>query len=504
MAISLLRLGAVLVALLMSSVWGTANARSSGKQSLNLWPLFYSEGNEKSGAKVEEILWPFIYYERGSKGSDYGLRPLFSVRREKKNLLHEVQFLWPIGWYKSTPEKKRLRIFPLYYYNKDTPGGRSTRRGDLGRPAEEKSDYKLLPILFGGHSQDEGSYFAFFPLGGQLNHWLGRDRIHFFLFPLYADSTKGDYRSWYVLWPIFSLARGKGEGAYRFWPLFGHGYKVGEYSKYFILWPIFNFQRSGLKGENPSETLMLLPFYAYQRSPEIRTEAVLWPFFTYTDNKRAEYKKWQFPWPIFSLTRGKGIRGNKFWPIWGYKKKGNSESFYAFWPLYWSWKETSGSFEKREDIVLPIYWHESKTWKQEHKSATYTRFWPLLSYARGKDGRLKLSLLSPLWFRGGEGFRRNYSPFWTLYQYESDGQGNSRSRFLWRLYRHERTKSSNSLEIIHLLSYQREGKKKVRFSLLKGLFEYQRDKSKKTLRLLYFLKVPLRPDVRLQPKQNPG
>lgn len=480
LATRLLRVGATLVALLMSSIWGMADAHSHCNRSLNLWPFLYYERNEESGREIGEFLWPFIYFESGPEGYDYGLRPLFSIRREEKNLLWEGQFLWPIGWYKSTPEKIRLRIFPLYYYNKS-----------ISVDGEEKSDYKLFPILFGGRSKEEGDYFAFFPLGGQLNRWLGRDRIRFFLFPLYADTTKGDYRSWHVLWPIFSYGRGEGERAYRFWPLFGHGYKVGEYSKSFILWPIFNFQRTGLDTENPSEALMILPFYAYQRSPERRTEAILWPFFTYTDNKRGGYKEWHLPWPIFSRTRGEDREGDKLWPIWGYKRKGQRERFYAFWPFYWSLKETSESFEKRKDIILPIYWSERQNWKEEDKSATYIRLWPLLSYERKKDDTLKLSLLSPLWFREGDGFQRNYSPFWTLYEYRRDKEGNRLSRVLWRLYRHERTASSRSLELIHLLAYRREGREKIRLSLLRGLLEYKREGSEKTLRFLYLLRLPL-------------
>jgi len=463
----------------MCSVWGTAYARSQSNSSFNLWPLLYYEGKEEAGTETGEFLWPFISFESSPEEYTYAFRPLFIVSKEKKKLLREVQFLWPLGWYKSTPEKKKLRLFPFFYYNKYTlPDG------------EEKSDYTLLPFFFGSHSDKGDGYFAFFPLGGRLNRWLGKDRVRFFLFPLYADTAKRDYRSWYVLWPVFSFAKGKGAGAYRFWPLFGHGYKTGEYSKTFVLWPFFNFQKAGLSGDNPSESLMMLPFYAYQRSPGNRTEAVLWPFFTYTDNRRENYKEWHLPWPIFSRTRGADRRGDELWPLWGYRRKGDRERFYAFWPLYWSMKENSGEVEKRKNIVLPVYWSERETWPEENKSASYTRVWPLLSYERGKDGALKLSILSPLWFRDRDGFQKNYSSFWTLYEYRKDREGNRFSKGLWRLYRHERTKRSHSLELIHLFAYQREGKENIRFSFLKGLFEYKRRKEKRALRFFYFLRFP--------------
>lgn len=298
LATCLLRVGATLVTLLMSSIWGTVDARSPNNCSLNLWPFLYYERNEESGREIGEFLWPFIYFESGPEGYDYGLRPLFSIRREEKTFS---------GKGNSSGLSAGIRA--------------RRRRGGCGfslstiiikaylLTARKRAIINSSLSFSGAGRKRRVTISLFFPLGGQLNRWLGRDRIRFFLFPLYADTTKGDYRSWYVLWPFLSYGRGEGERAYRFWPLFGHGYKVGEYSKSFILWPIFNFQRTGLDTENPSEVLMILPFYAYQRSPEKRTEAILWPFFTYTDNKRGGYKEWHLPWPIFSRTRGEDREG---------------------------------------------------------------------------------------------------------------------------------------------------------------------------------------------------
>ena len=82
---------------------------------------------------------------------------------------------------------------------------------------------------------------------------------------------------------------------------------------------------------------------------------------------------------------------------------------------------------------------------------------------------------------------RNWAPFWRIFNWERDEDGNEFSSFLWNTLRTEHTKESTKIElrpIIPLVSIE-SGETRSNFSLLGGLLGYSRKNSNKILRFLY-------------------
>ncbi len=283
--------------------------------------------------------------------------------------------------------------------------------------------------------------------------------------------------------PFFTLKSKPKEKEYGFRPLFYVREKEGEYSKYFALWPIFFFEKTDLDTDNPRTFKAVFPLFVDSSSPEKDSTTFLWPFFSYTNDKKNNYKQWDMPWPIFHYGKGKEIESFRLFPIYGYKTKPDSKTRFFLWPLYTYDKEI---FEDHEDTThrfLLINKYQRKVWKGKFKDAKSVRIWPLFYYNRKQDGAIKFSFpeLIPI---EDEGFERNWAPLFRLYQYNKDAEGNMESKFLWGLYRHKKMESKELFELTFLFSYEKE-KDRVCLSILKGLFEYRREKDANSIKLFY-------------------
>jgi hypothetical protein len=393
-----------------------------------------------------------------------------------------VQFLWPLYLFRRDGKDITIRIFPLYTYWRDVYEYRAG--------TEINTEYMLFPIVFGGTTTEAGSYFAVFPVGGELKHFLGRDEIHFILFPLYLSWKKGELRQRNYLWPVLSFSGGGGYSGFRLWPLYGFFEKENEFRSEFIGWPIYNHQEYDLDQEQPGERLLVFPFYAREDNTRRTYRAVLWPFFTYENNRARNFVERGMPWPFVVIARG-DIERTQYWPLYGRRKAGDTETTFIAWPFWSRRSETANGIQEREMKLLPVY--DAKTRLSEEDDVLYhkVRAWPLWRFRRYEDGSTYFRSLALLWFDDEQGFERQYAPLWSLYERSTTPDGEKRTYALWRFFQQVRTPEQTKTRIPLLFHYESDrGNDSRKMQILGGLFGFDREEDKRNLQVLYFIKIP--------------
>ncbi|HNS81905.1 MAG TPA: hypothetical protein PKM67_10655, partial [Kiritimatiellia bacterium] len=136
------------------------------------------------------------FYESAERKHDFrylGVRPLFSRVSSPADARWSLDVLWPLAAARGWNDDFVWRFLLAY----------GMRYGD-----EQSERYRtwLLPVWFQGRTAAGEDYFAVFPLGGKICEFLGRDRISFVLFPLYARSVINEVRTTSILWPVGSRA----------------------------------------------------------------------------------------------------------------------------------------------------------------------------------------------------------------------------------------------------------------------------------------------------------
>jgi hypothetical protein len=460
----------MLVLLFMLIASGCASSLT-GDRRLNLWPLLnYYKDTEHRTTELDAI-GPFFTLYSSPLEQRYGLRPLFFVNKNKEVSSTEIEYLFPLGKYRKKEKDSSFYLVPLFSSHKDSIDTQG-----------KTHDFGMFPI-FWGKDEDGNRYGGLFPIYGKLNHRFGKDQIRFYLWPFYLFSKDDDCSTHDILWPFFSCTKGENERGFKVWPLFGHYEKEGEFSRDFALWPIFFKQKTDLDTDNPKSTKAALPFFVQKKSPEKVSRSILWPFFNYSDDRKNEYKQWDMPWPLFQYGKGVELELFRFFPIYGYKRSADSKTGYFLFPLYTYSKD---EFEDHKDTtyrLLLINKYQKKEFKKESRNAKSIRVWPLFYYNREKEDAIKFCFpeVIPL---ENEGFERNISPLFRLYEYNRDSHGNTESKLLWWLYRHKKSNTKELFEIAFLLDYEKEKDMSI-FSFLKGIFEYKQGKEKKSIKLLY-------------------
>ena len=84
------------------------------------------------------------------------------------------------------------------------------------------------------------------------------------------------------------------------WPLLGWRNQEGVSRQSYYLWPFIYKKTTGLDTPAPLETGGVLPFYSYERGPELQSETWAWPFFGYLDRTAPyRYSEVRYFWPLF-------------------------------------------------------------------------------------------------------------------------------------------------------------------------------------------------------------
>ncbi|RJP24981.1 MAG: hypothetical protein C4520_03110 [Candidatus Abyssobacteria bacterium SURF_5] len=430
------------------------------------------------------FLWPLVSVEESPEWRQFAARPLYVERTHKDQSRKRVQVLWPLYVFRRDGKDVTIRIFPLFTYWRDVY--------EFMNEDESNMQYMLFPIIFRGKSTEAGDYFALFPVGGKLKHFLGRDEIVFVLFPLYFSYQKGELRQRNYVWPVLSFSGGGDYSGFRLWPLYGQFQKEGEYRSEFILWPIYNHQEYDLDKEQPGERLLIFPLYAREDNRRRHFRAYLWPFFTFEENFAANFTERATPWPFVVRTQGENVDRRQFWPLYGRVTTEDSETQFIAWPL-WHRRadEAEGDPKTIQKSLMPFYASTTK-FSPETNEVMFqkTRVWPLWRSFRYEDGSSYSRALSLLWFDDVQGFERQYSPLWTVYERAETPDGETRTYALWRLFQRVETPGKTKINIPLLYNYQQNLEQDTEHvKILGGLFGTSREGNQRDFQVLYLLRT---------------
>jgi hypothetical protein len=466
----------------LGSVGGDGDAPG---RSLNLWPVYDERDDPVDRMHVRSGLGPLLTRSQSpdSAVETAGLRPLFHWTKDTRPERLEWEFLYPLMTYSRVEEDAKLQLLQLLNI-----------RLEGSDPQARENRTELFPVYVSGTTETGQGYLVILPFGGWAPNWFWQDEAEFVLFPLYARFVKQGAETWHFPWPILSVTRGEDRSGFRFVPLYGQDVKEGVFEKRFVLWPLFFQQRSGLDGDDPEETLAFLPFYVSRRSKSRDETSVLWPFFSFTQDRERHFREWQIPWPLIRFARGEGRTVNQFLPFFAteqrvvrdqaFLREMQRDNLLVLFPLYVRTREEfPGSLKGRDRILLWLY---SDQWEEgQEGSARRVDAWPIFRYTRDREGRVEFQTLALLeaFMPGNDRFERNYSPLWALYTYRRNPAGDSARSFLWNLVRHEETGGGWSIEVLGPVLAYRERGAETRLSVLGGLFEYAVSQGTRSVRL---------------------
>ena len=466
-----------LIALILLPIQSSTIAKT-----INLGPLFYMEEDEETGEKKIDALGPFISYKKEQQESGYGLRPLFYKYNNYEKDRSAFDFLYPISTYRTFEgDTKFQALMYIFYY-----------KSDLRENGFREREYTLFPLIFARHAEEkERSFFAVFPLYGNMKNKYGKDEINFFLFPLFLQTKNYGDTNTNLLWPFLGVYSGEGVTGGRLWPLFGFKNKGNSYKDRFALWPIYSQRERDFYGARVS-SFAILPLYYSMDMPGRTQRTYLWPFINVIENTNRNFRRWDAPWPFITFSRG-DVTTNRIFPLFSVKKEDDFESGYAIWPLYsWRTHELEDYTIKRRAIAFFVYKDVQNIPTTERgRDSRAINFWPLFTYRRTPDGRAYFNFISPLetFLQDNAPRERNWRPLWTIFRWDRDEEGNHVSSFLWNTFRTESTKKGVKVDlrpIIPVITYENTDERD-KFHILGGLFGYSKDKesNKKVLKFLF-------------------
>jgi len=412
-----------------------------------------------------ELLGPLFYHAEQESQRQWAMPPLWSRTTDAEADFSEFDLLYPVLTVDRFGSEHRFQIFQLFAFG-----------GGSNQEEEELSRFTLFPLYFQQRSPDAAqNYTALVPVYGTLKNRLFRDEIDFVLFPLYSKTRKRDVVTDNYLFPVFHLRRGDQLSGWQVWPLVGHEHKgptlkinpdndsmtIAGHDKWFALWPVFFNTRTGIGTTNPAVELSILPAYSQLRSVNRDSTTVLWPFFSYVDDREKKYHEWELPWPLVIFARGEGKTANRIWPLFSRVHDTAKESAFYLWPLYKYNRVHSDPLDReRTRILLFLYSDVIQRNTATGKYLHQVDFWPLFTYHKEYNGDSRLQILAPIEpiLPNHKSVERNWSPLWSLWRSEVKGDQTAASQsLLWNLYRHETRQPCE------------------KYSLLFGLFHYQSD-----------------------------
>ena len=454
-----------------------APASSSGRE-LEFAPIVEIERGD--ALSYWRALGPFFEHKAVHHGQETQyvtalLRPLVSFFDASEEDRRGLDLLWPVG-VRRVRNREMTQRFLLYVGS----------NGDVRDPESDKRHW-LLPLLFVGQSEEQGSYAAVFPVAGNIHDIAGIDAVRFAAFPLYLATEDVDVSSKTVLWPIFSMTQGPQLRKWRVFPLCGAAHRP-ESVRRFYLWPFVH--TIDFRGENDgSGGVFVLPFGGYLARGEASRWSVLWPFFQGAESQ--VLSQLHCPWPFYQrkIRMRDGTKASDLlyiWPVWGRKERPESQYRFAAWPFYHQFRSSDADARTSRTVTWLLPFYASRVERRQGESTRVLKqVWPLLRYVRNDSGWTRLETLA-LWPRWGDKpIERNYAPLWQVYTF-TESPASRRHDLLWGLVQYEsRQQSEWELILSPLVKVQRSADG-AGVSLLKGLYGYDPGRSK-AHRLLWFL-----------------
>lgn len=450
------------------------------------------------GGKRFRALGPLIEMRSDEDGATFmAVRPIFSRLDEPAKQRSLLEFLWPVGMVKRSEHETFWRVLMAFGHDFDN------------MRADSRFRFVLFPVLFAGRDANDENYFAVFPIGGTVHEFLGKDRILFVLFPLYAGSSAGNVESRTVLWPMISMTKGGDLSRFRVFPFYGRSVKGELWKRQFVLWPLW----TSIRYDYPNSSdggFVLFPLFGRVKMRDQHAWTVLPPLFRWSSGD--DQTEVNCPWPLIQYGSGKTDKFH-IWPLYGRKSQGNDREAFFLWPLVSARTINRQNYVLSRFSLFPLLHHERRRLicdspesspspggetgissgfegepagaskgKQPASAADIAerrlKVWPLISYRREGDASHLRAL--ELWpFRDVDAIERNMAPLWTLYSRTRAGEA-MEEELLWGVFRRRRDGIKPGG------SDGDEGRHE--WSFLRGLVAYNREGLRKSYRLLYFLK----------------
>jgi hypothetical protein len=458
----------------------STNSQVSSLSPLNFGLLYDSFPLTLRPGSRSELLGPLFSLERSGSSSLFTFSPLFSLYRDSSIPQTEAELGYPILTFDKFGREYRFQIFQVIAF----AGGESTRGGDTARTT-------IFPFYFRQRSANpDDNYVAVVPFYGRMKNRLFRDRIFFVLLPAFLQTEKRGVVTDNYLFPFFHHRYGAGVKGWQFWPVAGHEEKEitvstnnwgdqvlnGGHEKSMALWPIYFNNTLGIGTTNLQKQFVLLPFYVSQVSSNRVSKSYGFPLgYTHTIDREKGYEERSMPWPLIVFANGEGKTTKRVWPLFSQAKTPTLQSDFYAWPIYKFDRITAEPLDRRRTRILLFLYSDLIEENTVQKTALRRKdFWPLFTWRKDHKNHERLqivSILEPL-LPNNKSIERVYSPFYSLYRQEKNGEnGHSSRSFLWNLYRSDKRGDS------------------VSTSALFGLFQRHKSPEQTTWRLFY---IPIR------------
>jgi hypothetical protein len=446
-----------------------------GQRWIELGPLYHEFGMTLEPGVRVEALGPLFSYQELDDERQTTWPPFMAYRLDEIADLEEFDFAYPIFTYDRFGKQYRYQLMQLL----------SLIGGEL-QDGEHSARWTVFPFYFRQASTKPGeSYGAALPFYGRISHRLFRDQVRFILPPLYVETRKRDMVTENYVYPFFHLRRGNGLKGWQLWPLYGEEHKalttrtnladelvtIGAHEKRFVLWPLY--LREHVHQGTPEELTAFLsfPFYKSERSAGRDSTTVLWPLWTYTEDREKQFEETSVIWPFFGWARGPGKTMDRIWPWYSHSGARGFTNVSYLWPVYRVNTVSAPPLQReRRRVLFFLYSDLREAHTETGVGARRVDLWPLYMARTDTQGRRRQQALALLetFLPYHKGIDRGYAPYWTLWRREEDPVSGRRSHaLLWNLARWETRPES------------RKG------SLLFGLIQYHSGPESRRLRLFF-------------------
>jgi hypothetical protein len=421
----------------------------------NYWPFYVVEKDPAGNTESRSSLGP-LFFSGPGPGPDAaqadGFRPFYVEFGEWDKVTTDV--LYPLFFSRKYTDSYKWSFFELVTHEGITRA--ATRAGG---PRDEHFD--LWPFYFSHDTGDPiDTYHAVFPIFGSMKYRLGYDRLTWVLFPIYVESLKKGTHTTYVPWPILRVMSGASHG-FAAWPLAYVTRGPGPARTHYFLWPLLwdntlEPPPSAPAGTAPGTEFGFLPFYTREANPGYVSENYLWPFFGYTERTSPyRYSERRYFWPFF--VQGKGDTPgqerllNRWGPFYTYSFDQGADSTWVGWPLWHRKRWVDGDIhQSKTQFFYFLYWSLDQT-SVSHPwlAPAYKRhLWPLVSIWDNGAGRRQVEIpsLTEVFFPDNPDVRASWAPLFSVFRYDRQPTGETRSSLLWDAVTWRRTARDGLVE----------------------------------------------------------
>jgi hypothetical protein len=413
-----------------------------------------------------EAAGPFYYSEKTPEEQTLAFPPFFSKYQNPGVDTAEYDFLYPLLTDEHYSDEWRWQFCQLLSFS----GGREPEDPLTRR-------FTLFPFYFQQRSVETNlNYTAVAPFYGHLQNRLFRDKIFFVMFPCYSQTQKKDLVTDNYLYPFVHIRRGVGLKGWQVWPIVGHEHKIvtldtngfGDvatnpgHDRSFLFWPFWLRQDNAVGTRDQEKFRASIPLFVKDRSPLRDQTSVLWPFFSWIDERGRKYREWEGPWPFVIFSRGPGKTTSRVWPVFSQSHDSSQESDSYLWPLYRYKRLHADPLEQeRTSILFYLYVNVRERSTETGVHEGRETLWPLYTWNREFNGNRRLQIFAPfeVVLPTNRGLLRNWSPLWSVWRAETNPRtGQDSQSLLWNLYRREDSPAHKKISLLFgLFQYQRAG-----------------------------------------------